>query len=191
MCVQSKTAFSVSNTRKYRSSSFFATFTKFSSNYYTPTGSSLSSHQAVQSAKPFFKTVFNNAFVLSTYGFYFKMLPEDGTVFTTTLLRSYLHSAYSFVESLNLKKKILKSFLAKPVYQLSEEAFNDVYDTFGFNFYVINHSLLSPKPYTKNSFRPVDSLYISDYPFYNSEDEFEPEPDKSLRIKFKPGYSII
>jgi len=191
MRVQSRTAFSVSNTRKYHSLTFFATFTKLSSNYYTPTGSSLSSHQAVQSAKPFFKTVFNNAFVLSTYGFYFKILPEDGTVLTTTLLRSYLHSAYSFVESLNLKKKILKSFLAKPVYQLSEEAFNDVYDTFGFNFYVINRSLLYPKPYTRNSFRPVDSLYISDYPFYNSEDEFEPEPDKSLRIKFKPGYSII
>ena len=129
--------------------------------------------------------------MLSTYGFYFKMLPEDGTVFTTTLLRSYLHSAYSFVESLNLKKKILKSFLAKPVYQLSEDAFSDVYDTFGFNFYAINHSLTSAKPYTKSSSRPTDSLYIADYPFYNLEEEFEPEPDKSLRIKFKPGYSII
>ena len=188
---QGKTILNVSNTRTYCSSSFFATFTKLSSTYCTPNGSSLSSQHAVQSAKPFFKTVFNNAFVLSTYGFYFKMLPEDGTVFTTTLLRSYLHSAYSFVESLNLKKKILKSFLAKPVYQLSEDAFSDVYDTFGFNFYAINHSLTSAKPYTKSSSRPTDSLYIADYPFYNLEEEFEPEPDKSLRIKFKPGYSII
>jgi len=191
ICVQDRNIISVSNIRKYCSSSFFTIFTKLSSTYYTPDGSSLSSYRAVQSTKPFFKTVFNNAFVLSTYGFYFKMLPEDGTVFTTTLLRSYLHSIYSFVESLNLKKKILKSFLAKPVYQLSEDAFSDIYDTFGFNFHVINHSLSSTKPFTKINSRPIDSLYIVDYPFYNLEDEFEPEPDKSLRIKFKPGYSII
>jgi len=180
-----------SSTFKYCSSSFFSTFTKLSSIQYTPCGSSLASHHATQSVRPFFNTVFNNAFILGTYGFYFKMLPEDGTIFTTTLLRSYLHSAYSFVESLNLKKKILKSFLSKPVYQLSDEAFSDVYDTFGFNFYVINHNISSSKSSFKLNSRPVDSLYVADYPFYNSEDEFEPEPDKSLRIKFKPGYSII
>ena len=170
---------------------FFETIGKLSLAQSTPDSIKLLSHRSVQPVKPFFKTAFNNSFVLSTYGFYYRVLPEDKTALTSTRVRAYLHGVYSFAESLTLKKNILKAFLIKPEYQISEAAMNDVYDTFGFNFYTINRAASSAKHNNSFHFNPTDSLHLSDYPFYNAEDEFEPEPDKSLRIKFKPGYSII
>jgi hypothetical protein len=170
---------------------FFETISKLSLAQSTPDSNELLSHRSVQPVKPFFKTAFNNSFVLSTYGFYYRVLPEDETTLTSTRVRAYLHGVYSFSESLTLKKNILKAFLVKPEYQISEAAMNDVYDTFGFNFYTMNRAASSAKHNNSFYFNPTDSLHLSDYPFYNAEDEFEPEPDKSLRIKFKPGYSII
>lgn len=143
------------------------------------------------SIKPFFTTKFNNTFILGTYGFYLKQLPTDQTLITTTLLRSYLHGIYSFVDPLPLKKNLLKSFLLKKEYHIDENSLKEFYDTFGFNFYAINNTLASTN--VLNNCNPLkkNNLSVVDSPFYNEDDEFEHEPDKSLRIKYKPGYSII
>lgn len=76
----------------------------------------LNSSNIQHSLKPFFTTRFSNTFILGIYGFYFRSLPVDNIIVTTARLRRYLHSLYSFVDPLPLKKNILKRFLLKKEY---------------------------------------------------------------------------
>jgi len=102
-----------------------------------------------------------------------------------------LHGLYSFVDPLPLKKNILKGFLLKKEYWVNPDVFENYYDTFGFNFHMINNTLSSNNAMKYCNPLKINNLSTIDAPYYNASAEFEHEPDRSLRIKYKPGYSII
>jgi len=183
--------FSKISTHTYQNMKFFNNLIRLKLSIVDAQSNDFNSNDVEQSIRPFFTTRFNNSFILGTYGFYFRVLPEEDTIPVTASLRTYLHSLYSFAESLSLKKNILKNFLLKKEYSIDSNAFEDFYDTFGFNFFMINNTLTHKK--SSNFCNPlkIDKLNTIDSPFYNDGEEYEVEPDKSLRIKFKPGYSII
>lgn len=135
--------------------------------------------------RPSFKTIYNHQFMLSSVGFYYTLLLTNQIFINSQIIRSMWQAKYSFYDSTTFKKNILKKFIATKHYYINSSLIDTLYTNPNFNFYNIRNLLTLQKKSLNKEFGNQNT------PFTGNNFIEELESDKSLRIKFKPGYSTI
>lgn len=144
----------------------------------------------LQRSRPHFRTNNRLSFVLGTYGFYYKLIWDKKTLFRETQVRKQWVRQYSFVNSVIVKKYILRKLTKAKHYYINTTLLRKKLTTPGFNFYYTSQALLfnnySTEPLNVDNFtQPLLK------PFTNTTSILKPEPDRVARIRFKPGYSTL
>lgn len=180
----------VANSTSFVGWDFFKSLTKHALKRFRPDYNQLFSGVTKESTRPLFVCAVLPAFILGTYGFYYKIVWDSKKLFNSSVLRLMWRKKYIFSNASILKKNILRKLLANQNYYINNNVLRKTYVNPGFNFTTMGTaSLFRKQPLSDNA--ENKEINFSQKLFDGALDDTKAKSDRIARIRFKPGYSTM